>query len=218
MTAGAYTPTVFYKGSQQKIARTWAAHYKFVFDGWKIWGLAPGVSRSQIPAYLSDVDSLIEPVTDRQAELSMRGTLAEARNESGVATTASVDPAAAVAVPGCLVWVPALPSDVRLYLRWQVVWGITTAGAGRLQSGVYEIINGTPTVVSVPYTLTSASQPAAGAFGGIHQFSVNLGRSETPRSFGLYVNLARDGGSSLAAYTHNLPGDSVCSQLVAEGR
>lgn len=140
--------------------------------------------------------------------------LAYASNRTGTATAASVSPAAA-AIPGCIIDVP--PSGGRqVRIRWGALWGITTAGAGRLQLPVYELTGGGASLFASPYIVTTATVPAAGAYGGWMETTwLDLGVITFSRKFGLYAQVVQS-SSSLAAYTHNLDAVGAYPFITAE--
>ncbi len=141
------------------------------------------------------------------------GMIGQAANRSGVNTAVAVSPANHTAIPGVVLAVP--PSKRNVHLVSGVVWGITTAGAGRLEVAVYEIVSGVATILNSAYRLTTAASPAAGAFGGIQVDEHPIGPSDNWRVYGLYARVARDAGSNLAAYTHNFNTAAAQSYLRA---
>ena len=156
-------------------------------------------------AALAAANAEIDALTLALAEATTRDrVLAYASNRTGVATAATVSPATPAAIPGCIIDVP--PSNGKqVKIKWGALWGITTAGAGRLVLPVYELTNGGATLIATPYMLTTAASPAAGSYGGWQETPwYDIGIVTTPRKFGLYAQLVRDAGSNLAAYIHNV--------------
>ena len=80
----AYTPTLFYKGSQTQIVETWSEHYQLIWEGWTIGGPIPPE-----PRWMETLEFLDADMAERISNISP--SLARAALDVAYAPTSNMD-------------------------------------------------------------------------------------------------------------------------------
>lgn len=129
------------------------------------------------------------------------GTLAYAENATSTATTFNTT---AVAIPGCVISIPATDRDV--WVEWGCFLtntGSTSNSYGPLYSLVYELTGGTPVAAGSDLTHKDLGMNYVTNAFARHQCKIRVGPSDTARIFGLYVQAVKEGGTTLSGSTLN---------------
>jgi len=132
-----------------------------------------------------------------------KGTIAIARNvcsNPSLVTTIGVSPTAAL-VNGLIITVPPIEDDV--WIRWGAALGCTVAGAGLITMRLQEIADAGTVTLKQAAIARGESMSVATAFGPTLRGEWRLGPTDVTKQFYCDAILAREAGSSLAAYLCN---------------
>lgn len=145
------------------------------------------------------------------AQAVRKGTLFYTENTCSLAGLVTTITTVATPIPGMVGVIQPTTADV--WLRWGANIGISVVGAGLVTMRLYEITDaGTALVKSGPIV----REVAAGfvtAFGPTISGQWRLGPTTTTRQFYCDVILAREAGSSLAAYLLNSYNNGAGAEL-----